>query len=75
MTTFLSIFQQSTFRRIFQYVLLCIEPTEKYLENYFDSKHLKTDSHQICREIQATESKNQVNHPSCKALFRFLTKQ
>ena len=55
MTTFLSIFQQSTFRRIFQYVLLCIEPTEKYLENYFDSKHLKTDSHQVCREIQATE--------------------
>ena len=67
--------RKTTIQPTNQYVLLCIEPTEKYLENYFDSKHLKTGSHQVCREFQATESKNQVNHPSCKALFRFLTKQ
>ena len=55
MATLFKYFHQSTFRRIFQYVLIYIEPTEKYFENYFDSKHLKNGSHQVFREIQATE--------------------
>ena len=55
MTTLFKYFPTEYFSENIQFVLLCIEPTENYFENFFDSKHLKTSNHQVCREIQATE--------------------